>query len=47
MLKCKLDPYSPAHKKCKLIGTNWGDGRIFDESGKIADFRSIANKLLN
>lgn len=48
VLQCRFDPYYyPVRRKCKIIGTNWGDGRIFDESGKVIAFRSIANKLLN
>ena len=42
ILRCKLTPDS-AGKKCVIIATLWGDGRIFDESSKIISLKSIVN----
>ena len=45
VLRCQLDPAQVTHKRCQIIGTNWGADRAFDGNGVLTGFRSIANKI--
>ncbi|CAO5682065.1 MAG: hypothetical protein HEEMFOPI_01577 [Holosporales bacterium] len=43
ILRCRLDPNNVNNKKCVVIATLWGDGRIYDDSSKIIAMKSIVN----
>lgn len=45
VLRCQLDPHNMVNKRCKIVGTNWGAERVFNENNEMVGFKSVINRV--
>lgn len=45
VLRCQLDPTAMGNKRCKIIGTNWGAERVFNDNNELTGFKNVINRV--
>lgn len=45
VLRCQLDPHNIGTKRCKIVGTNWGAERVFNDNNEMTGFKSVINRI--